>query len=498
MSTVPITTGSTISTDTSFVGHPKGLATLFGTEMWERWGYYGMRALLILFMTASIEQGGLGLGVPRASAIYGLFAAGVYLSALPGGWIADRVIGQRKAVLFGGIILIAGYLLLAAKSTSGFYLGLFLIVIGTGLLKPNASTIVGQLYGPDDPRRDSGYSIFYMGINIGAWLAPLFCGWIARAYGWRQGLAVAGIALMLGVAQYVMFSKWLGTAGLAPALAPADAARDRKRLGMALGGGLAILIALYAANTVGLLSIEPESLSTAAGTLLVLVIVGLFGWMFFAAEWTPVERRRITAIAALFVAATIFWSVFEQAGSTLSLFADRSTNNTLFGFEFPASWFQSVQPAGIVFLSPLFAWMWLKLGTRDPSSTTKFSLALMAVAASFLILVPASLATAGGLKVSPLWLTTTYVLQAVGELFLGPVGLSVFNKLAPARVAGFMMGVWFLSISLGNFIGARVASVYEQFPLEQLFGFVGGFALVAGIVLAFLIKPMGRLTGDSE
>jgi proton-dependent oligopeptide transporter, POT family len=493
-----MTSPSTVSTDTSFFGHPRGLATLFFTEMWERWGYYGMRALLILFMTATVANGGLGFSIARASAVYGLFAAGVYLSALPGGWVADRILGQRKAVLCGGTILIAGYFLIAAPSIGAFYAGLLLVVIGTGLLKPNASTIVGQLYGPDDPRRDSGYSIFYMGINLGALLAPLACGWVATTYGWRWGMSIAGIGMTLGLVQYMAGAGRLGTAGLHPVPAAPGAAHPRGALMKAVAGVAAVGLAVFAADATGLISIQPEDLSAAAGTLLTLVVIALFGWMLFAADWTPAERKRIIAIAVLFVAASIFWSVFEQAGSTLNLFADRATNNSVFGYQFPSSWFQSVQPLGIVILAPVFAWIWLSLGPRDPSSTTKFSLALIAVGASFLILVPASLAAAGGSKVSPLWLTTTYTLHAVGEMLLGPVGLSVFNKLAPARVAGFMMGVWFLSISLGNFIGARVSSVYEQFPLEQLFGYVGGFAVLAGIVLVFLIRPVGRLTGGSN
>jgi proton-dependent oligopeptide transporter, POT family len=487
---------SAVSTDRSFFGHPRGLATLFFTEMWERWGYYGMRALLILFMTASIPAGGLGFSVQRASAVYGLFAAGAYLSALPGGWVADRLLGQRKAVLAGGIILILGYALIAAPSTSAFYLGLLLVVSGTGLLKPNASTIVGQMYGADDPRRDSGYSLFYMGINLGALLAPIACGYVAQHYGWRWGMSIAGAGMTLGVVQYVAGASRLGTAGLHPATTPAEQVQVRRVLVKAALAAASLAALVFALNASGLVALQPEGLSAAAGSLLALVVVALFGWMLFAAQWTPAERKRIIAIAILFVAASIFWSVFEQAGSTLNLFADRATELRLAGFDFPASWFQSVQPLGIVLLAPVFAALWLWLGPRDPSSATKFSLALIAVGASFLILVPAALASLTGSKVSPLWLIATYILHAIGEMLLGPVGLSVFNKLAPARVAGFMMGVWFLSISLGNFIGARVSSLYESFPLPQLFGYVGVGALAAGIILVFLIRPIGGLTQD--
>jgi POT family proton-dependent oligopeptide transporter len=339
-----------------------------------------------------------------------------------------------------------------------------------------------------------------MGINMGALLAPLACGWVARTYGWRWGMSIAGIGMTLGLIQYIAGARRLGDAGLKPVqMTVADAERQRSQFLKALGGVVVLALAMVGANAAGILSIQPEGLSAAAGALLAVVVLVLFGWMLFAAEWTPEERKRIIAIAILFAAASIFWSVFEQAGSTLNLFADRATDNSIFGYAFPSSWFQSVQPLGIVLFAPVFAWIWLSLGPRDPSSGAKFAMALLAVGASFLILVPAAIATsADGAKVSPLWLTATYSLHAIGELLLGPVGLSVFNKLAPARVAGFMMGVWFLSISLGNFIGSRVSAVYESFPLPMLFGLVGGGAALAGVVLVFLIKPVARLTEGSH
>ncbi len=482
--------------DTSFFGHPKGLSTLFFIELWERWGYYGMRSLLILFMTSSAADGGLGFDVAKASAIYGLYTAMVYMASLPGGWIADRILGQRRAVLIGGVIITAGYFLIAFPASAAFYGGLTLVVVGTGLLKPNASTIVGQLYEEGDTRRDAGFSIFYMGINTGAFVAPLACGWVARFYGWRAGLALAAAGMLLGILQFSLGGSRLGSAGLHPV--PVSAAEDRQQRRLfvrVLLGTVAAAILLFALDATGVLALTAQTLNGIAGTGLTILTIGLFGWMLLAANWSPEERKRIIVIAVLFLASTLFWSVFEQAGSTLNLFAARSTDTTLLGWEYPASWFQSVNGFFIVALAPVFAWLWLKLGPRDPSSPTKFSLALVQAGLGFLILAAGAMLAANGTKVSPMWLVVTYFLHTTGELCLSPVGLSAFTKLAPARVGGFMMGVWFLSISLGNYLGGRMAALYEAMPLPQLLGSVGAFAVAAGLVLALLVRPMVRLMG---
>lgn len=483
------------ATDSGFFGHPRGLSTLFFTEFWERWGYYGMRSLLILFMKAPESGGGLGFDQTKASAIYGLYTAMAYMVALPGGWIADRILGQRRAVMFGGFIMTAGYLMLAVPSLLVFYFGLLLIITGTGLLKPNISTIVGQLYKPGDTRRDAGFSIFYMGINMGAFFAPLACGLIARDYGWRSGMAVAGVGMLFGVVQYIYGWRHLGNAGLLPVPAtPEEDRTQRRRMWQGIVAVSLLLGAIVTVDQLGLANITAIGLNQATGIALLIVTVGFFAWLFLAAQWTAEERKKLAVIGVLFAASCLFWSVFEQAGSTLNIFAAERTDNTIFGWQYPPSWLQSLNGLFIWTMAPLFAWIWIKLGDREPSSPAKFSWGLVLAGVGFAILIPP--ATAGaGVKVTPLWLTATYLLHTFGELCLSPVGLSAITKLAPVRVAGLMMGVWFLSISIGNYLGGRVSGFYEALPLPSLFGVVGAFAIVAGLVLAFFARPITRLMG---
>lgn len=468
-----------------FFGHPRGLATLFLTELWERFSYYGIRALLILFMTAPAAGGGLGFDVPRASAIYGLFTAMVYMLSLPGGWVADRLLGLRKAVLYGGVLIALGNFVLVAPQLSSFYLGLALIALGTGLLKPNVSTIVGQLYEPGDGRRDAGFSIFYMGINLGAFISPLACGYLGQRVNWRLGFLLAGIGMTLGLLQFVAGFKHLGTAGVAPAAADPKAG---SRLGIGLG---MVAAALGVAWSAGL---TVQALSNALGLLLLVTALVFFFWLLVLGRWTPAERKRLFVVGVLFLASALFFSLFEQAGSTLNLFAQRNTRTSVLGWSFPASWFQSVNALLIISLAPVFAWIWVKLGKRDPSSPAKFVLGLGGAGLGYVVLAVAA-ADAGAGQVSPMWLVVVYLCHTVGELCLSPVGLSAMTKLAPARIGGMLMGVWFLSISAGNYLGARMASLYETLSLPTLFTAVGGIGIGAGLALALFVKPMRRLMG---
>jgi POT family proton-dependent oligopeptide transporter len=478
--------------------------------MWERFSYYGMRALLILFMTAPLATGGLGFPTAKAGAIYGTYVALVYLTSLPGGWIADRFLGQRRAVLYGGVVIMLGHISLAIPSIATFYLGLGLVVIGTGLLKPNVSTMVGDLYTPEDVRRDSGFSLYYMGINLGAFIAPFVCGWLAQSNEfrsllgslglnpdrtWHWGFAMAAVGMFLGLVQYLRGWKYLGDAGMHQAQPDSEEekARQRRQLRLGIAMVAAIVAIVAGGSATGALPIDAEWVANAFGVVLLLSTVLFFVWMFVLAKWTPAERKRLLVVLVLFVAAAIFWSVFEQAGSTLNLFAQRNTRTVAFGYEFPASWFQSAEPFFLVLLSPVFAWIWLRLGKHDPSSPTKFTIGLFFVALSFALLVPASRHSEGGAPVSPLWLTGTYLLQTIGELCLSPVGLSAMTRLAPARIAGLTMGVWFLATSVGNYLGGRVGGLYEAFSLPQLFGAVALFALGATVVLALLIRPIRRM-----
>jgi len=429
--------------------------------------------------------------------VYGLYTSMVYLTTLPGGWIADRLIGQRRAVLYGGIVIASGHFSLAVPSMTTFYIGLVLIVIGTGLLKGNISVLVGRLYTSDDNRRDAGFSIYYMGINLGAFIAPLVCGYLGQRVNWHAGFAAAGIGMTLGVTQYVLGARYLGDAGLhpAPAESPAAAHELRRRAQLWGGGTLAALIVFIVLLWSGLLALTPTQIADAAGYLLLVTVVVFFGWLFFTGDWTPAERRRLWVIGVFFLAAALFWSSFEQAGSTLNLFADRNTRNSALGWDFPSSWYQSANALFIIMFAPLFALLWVRLGSKEPSSPVKFSLGLIGVGLGFAILIPPAGTAEAGALVSPIWLIGTYLIHTWAELCLSPVGLSSMTKLAPVRVAGLMMGVWFLAASVGNFIGGRLASFYEAWPLPNLFGVVAAFGIVAGALMLAFARPIKAWMG---
>jgi POT family proton-dependent oligopeptide transporter len=484
--------------DRAFFGHPRGLSTLFFTEMWERFSYYGMRALLILFMTAPAAAGGLGFDTAVAGAVYGLYTSMVYMSTLPGGWVADRLIGPRRAVLYGGIVIAAGHFSMAFPSVATFYLGLTLIVIGTGLLKGNAAVIVGALYGADDNRRDAGFSIYYMGINLGAFIAPLVCGYLGQWVNWHIGFAAAGVGMVLGLVQYVLGGRTLGEAGLypVPAQSPAAAAQLRRNVTLGVGVAAAAVVLLVAGGATGAIPLSAKLVADVAGYALIGGTIVFFVWLLLARGWTPEERKRLYAIALLFVAAALFWSQFEQAGSTLNLFADRATRTTLLGIAFPSSFFQSLQPLFIIAFAPVFAWVWIALGPREPTSPTKFAIGLFCAGGGFAVLMLASTFAAAGVKVSPMWLVVVYLLHSYGELALSPVGMSAMTKLAPARVGGLLMGVWYLAISLGNFIGGRIASLYGSMSLPTLFAIIAIFGIGAGVVMLALVRPIKRLMGE--
>jgi POT family proton-dependent oligopeptide transporter len=499
--------------DRAFFGHPRGLSTLFFSEMWERFSYYGMRGFLLLYMAAPLAAGGMGLPTATAAAIYGTYTAMVYLMSVPGGWLADRVFGQRKSVLYGGILIACGHFSLAVPATSFFYLGLLLVVLGTGLLKPNISVMVGQLYSEKDIRRDAGFSLFYMGINLGGFLGPLVTGFLAQSVwfrerlvgwgldpnsGWHWGFGAAGVGMTLGLIQYVLGARAMGTAGIEPGGATTPALKAKFKSQAMLWGGLAIAIIAGAgiAMATGLLVMEPTQVRDVAGYSLLVITVAFFATLFLDRSWTPAERGRLWVILIFFVAAAIFWSVFEQAGSTLNLFADRSTQNTLFGMAFPSSWFQSLNSLFVILLAPVFAGLWLWLGPRQPSSPMKFSIGLIGVGLGLLVLVPAAQAAMAGSLVSPLWLCAVYLIHTVAELCLSPVGLSSMTKLAPARVVGAMMGVWFLGASVGNFMAGQLATFYEEIPLATLLIRMSVLPIVAGIVMVVCARQFTKMMGD--
>jgi len=486
--------------DRGFFGHPSGLSTLFFTELWERFGYYGMRALLVLFMTAAASAGGLGYPATKAFAIYGLYTASAYLASLPGGWIADRILGQQRAVLLGGVIISIGYLSLAIPTEAAFFGGMVVVVIGTGLLKPNASTVVGQIYSPNDPRREAGFSIFYMGINIGSTVAPLACGFVGELVNWRWGFALAGIGMLFGCLTFWRGRKRLGEAGLHPVAPPTPeiGAAWRRNFRNAILGFIAIFAIGAAVHFSGLLELTAERLVNAYGFVLVGVTLVLFGWMIFGGDWTGAERRRMAVIVVLFCGSALFWAAYEQAGSSFNLFARNHTDRMLGSFEFPASWFQSLNAGFVICFAAVFAWIWIKLGERQPSSVAKFALAMAFAVAGFVVMMEAARRAGADGRVSFLWLAVTYLLHTFGELLLSPVGLSAMTRLAPARVAGLMMGVWFLSLSMGNYMAGRLASFYGDMPPFDLFRALGIMTLVACIILALLVRPVSRMMGDAE
>ena len=446
MTTVPSETAG-------WFGHPRGLSTLFFTEMWERFSYYGMRAFLILYMTAPVAAGGLGFDVPRASSVYGTYTGSVWVTPILGGLVADRILGAYRSVLLGGIVIALGHFTLALRALPFFYTGLALIVIGTGLLKPNATTLVGSLYDEQDARRDAGFSIFYMGINLGAFIGPLLAGGLAQKVDWHLGFACAGVGMTLGLIQYV-----LGRDRLRPAM---ERVASRMRAAAPLAGSPA---------------------RAGGGAML---------------GFTPVEWGRIAAVVVFFAFAALFWAAYEQAASTLNLFVDRYADRTVLGWTVPSSWFVAIQPLFVILLSGVFAWLWVWLGPREPSTPAKFSLGLLFVGLSFVLLLPAGAIAqrGGGVLVSSLWLVGAYFLQVVGELCLSPVGNSAVTKLAPPRIVGMMMGVWFLSIGAGNKLAGWVAGLSASVPLTTLFGGLAAVTLVAALVLFLLLQPVRRLMG---
>lgn len=442
---------TTIPPDTGgWAGHPRGLSTLFFTEMWERFSYYGMRAFLILYLVAPVTSGGLGFSAASAASVYGTYTGSAWGAAILGGLVADRLLGQFNAVLVGGFIIALGHFTLAFKALPAFYAGLALVALGTGLLKPNVSTLVGSLYEQGDRRRDPGFSIFYMGINSGGLLGPIVAGYLAQRVDWHAGFACAGIGMACGLVQY-----WMTRERLRPGLD--RLARDK------------------AARHVSATS----SAGPSAG--------------FTGAEWS-----RIVAIVIFFVFASLFWGAYEQAGSTLNLFADQYSTLTILGYTFPSSWLQSVQPVCVVLFAPIFAWIWRRLGTYEPSSPAKFAYGLLFVSLAFLLLVPAGAFAQAGFKVSPWWLIVAYAITEVGELCLSPVGLSVVTKLSPTRIVGLMMGVFFLSNAAGNKIAGWAAGFLGAMPIATLFGTVAAITLGASVVLFLMVPWIKKLMGGVQ
>jgi len=562
-------TTPTIS-DKTFFGHPRGLATLFFTEMWERFSYYGMRALLTLFMTAPVAVAGnpgLGYGAAKAGAVYGLYTSMVYLLALPGGWVADNLWGQRRAVFVGGCLIAAGQFALASPlvgvpPTPSFFTGLLLIVLGTGLLKPNVSTMVGELYpsaeaAGDDPeaklraeqwgaKRDAAFSIFYMGINLGAIIGPFIAGTLGERISWYWGFSAAGFGMILGLIQYKQGDKYLGNVGyLATGEAPDVVARNSRRFYLVTAVVAAVIAVLVVMVNQGIFTISLQGFATWLGYGILLVTILFFTYLIMGAAWAAgvaavfaglvallvpplgttiggryaiaavlglfiimnavflavggervtTTKKRLMVIFWLFLLAAVFWSGFEQAGSSMNLFARDLTDRVFFGWEMPTTWLQNVNPIFIVVLAPVFGWLWTWLAQRDanPSIPLKFALGLLGLAAGFFVISWGAAQATPEQPVTSAWLVVTYFLHTCGELALSPVGLSSMTKLAPKGRVGQMMGVWFIAAALGNLIAGLVAGQLETLAPSQVFWTVALVAGGAGVVALLLSRPVKRL-----
>jgi proton-dependent oligopeptide transporter, POT family len=512
MSTPVDATGvSPVPTDTGFFGHPRGLSTLFFTEMWERFSFYGLRAILFLYMTTEVARGGLAFPRPYAGLIMATYASSVYWTPLIGGWLADKWLGARRAVFIGGVIIACGHFSMAIESMPTFYAGLTLIAIGTGFLKPNVSTMVGDLYPEGDARRDAGFSIFYMGINLGALLAPLVVGYLGQRVDWHYGFGAAGVFMVLGLIQYVLGKSRLRGVGERPLKSGVPDIAEVTKLSKAVEGtGFDYVTAAltFVGGLLGFIGGVKWGGAGFVGGLFPGVMFLFFGYILGTIrKLNRDEVLRVGVIFILFVFSVIFWMSFEQAATSLTLFADRLTRLNLFGFSFPSSWYQSVQPTFVVLLAPVFAGIWVKLGRRNPSSPGKFALGLLFAGIAFAIVAFASTfvpSISGDLsesqKVGPLWLVVVYFFQTLGELCLSPVGLSTVTKVSPARLVGLMMGVWFLSISIGNFIAGIMGGAFNEKAegaLVSMFGTVAAITFGAAALLAVLTPLIKKMTPRS-
>ncbi|MGA2243875.1 MAG: peptide MFS transporter [Verrucomicrobiota bacterium] len=470
--------------------HPRGLYTLFLTEMWERFSYYGMRALLVLFMVDT-ARGGLGLDDRRATAIYGLYTAAVYLMSLPGGWLADRICGARRAVWYGGILIAAGHFTLAVPRLETFYIGLVLVVIGSGMLKPNMSALVAELYPEGGARRDAGFTIFYMGVNLGAFIGPLVCSTLGEKINWHYGFGAAGVGMVLGLIQFRFSQDRLGAAGLQRGNSRPLNLPERA----GLVGGVAAAVLILGLALAGFVKINPVTL--AHGMAVVLVAIGglYFIGVFLFCGLDLREKERVGIILVLFLASALFWAGFEQTGSSFNLFAARMTERHWGGFEIPAGWFQSLGAIFVIAFAPLFASLWVRLARRnlDPSIPVKFAFGLLLLAFGFLVMAAAVKVVVAGKLAAPTWLVTTYLLHTFGELCLSPVGLSSVTKLAPRKLIGQMMGIWFLATSLGNLLAGLLAGEFDVTPVNQWTVIYLKIAIAPVLAGGLLIVFSGRI-----
>lgn len=484
----------------TFFGHPWGLSTLFFTEMWERFSYYGMRALLTLFMTtATIESNpGLGLDVATAGAIYGLYTGLVYILALPGGWVADNLWGQRKAIWVGGWIIAAGHFTMAVPSTFTFFAGMVLITFGTGLLKPNVSTIVGDLYPEGGARRDAGFSVFYMGINLGAFAGPLVTSALGENVAWHYGFGAAGVGMVLGLIQFKMGQHQLGDIGhLQTDDTPEEVAAKSRRFFGTFFAIVAAVVGFGYLVSAGIIPVTITQIATVLGISTWVIVLLYFVYLWTLGGHTAEENKRMGVIFWLFVLIAVFWSGFEQAGTSLNIFARDFTSREFLGMTLPAGWFQSINAGFIIIMAPIFGslWVWLDRKQMNPSIPMKAGLGLLGLASGFFVIAWGAANAGPGNLASPAWLVVMYYLHTVGELCISPIGLSAITKLSPKKRVGQMMGVWFVGAALGNVFAGLVGGLLEDLAPAELFRtvtmIIGGVGVVALIASPAVKKMMG-------
>ncbi|KJW13164.1 peptide ABC transporter permease [Levilactobacillus spicheri] len=483
---------SDVSQDKSFFGQPRGLSTLFFTEMWERFSYYGMRAILIYYMYYSVTKGGLGFDQGTAASIMSIYGSMVYLSSVLGGYLSDRVWGSRRTVFIGGVLIMFGHIALSLPAGKlALFVSILLIVLGTGLLKPNVSEMVGSLYSAGDPRRDSGFTIFVFGINLGSLIAPLLVGWLGMSYNFHLGFSLAAIGMFLGLIQYwIGGKKYLSKDSLYPTdpLEPGDLKKLGVRSTIGLVAFALVMILMYLLHSLTL-----NNFVLLLSIIAIATPVVYFTIFLTSKKVTAQERKHVWAYLGLFIAAAIFWAIEEQGSSVLALFAANQTNNHFLGLNISPSWYQSLNPAFILIYTPIFAMMWNKWGKNQPSSPAKFATGMLFAGASYLLMVIPVVLFGTSAKVSPLWLIGSWAIVEIAELLISPIGLSVTTKLAPRAFQSQMMSMWFLADSAGQAVNAQIVKLYT--PENQVNYFLGVaiVAIVAGIIMFALVKPIKNL-----
>ncbi|MFJ8263653.1 peptide MFS transporter [Rummeliibacillus sp. NPDC094406] len=479
---------------TGFFGHPKGLFSLFFTEFWERFSYYGMKAILIYFMYDTVQNGGLGLDKTTATSIMAIYGSLVYMSGIIGGWVADRILGTRRTIFWGGILIMVGHICLAVPGGLPFlFTSMVFIIIGTGLLKPNVSSVVGDIYAADDNRRDAGFNIFYMGINAGAFISPLIVGAVKENYNYHIGFGIAGIGMAIGLFMFTLNQKQkLGLAGVEPKN-PLNAKERSSLLKKSIVVVIVLAVLVLIAAMSGNLSIDGAvNFFTVIGLL---APIAIFTWMFSSKKTKKEEKSHLLAYIPLFITGTMFWIIQEQGSTILATYVAERTDLTVGSYKIPPSWFQSLNPLFIITMAPIFAWIWVKLGNRQPSTPIKFSLSLLFAGLSFIIMIIPAISSGGKELINPLWIVLSFFLVVVGELLMSPVGLSATTKLAPAAFAAQTMSLWFLASTAAQAINAQLAKVFAKVTEVQYFSYLGGLAIALCIIMLLLTPWISKKMG---